>query len=92
VEGFEEMKSYIVLVAQDGDQRKQWAIRVDRLLIGLAAGLLCSLFVIALPLFQRSAPQPERWVTPRPAHVTQNPSTPRSVWTSVQPSAIVRVG
>jgi hypothetical protein len=90
--GFEEMKSYIVLVAQDGDQRKQWAIRVDRLLIGLAVGVLCSLSVIALPLFQRPTPQVERWAKPTPAHETHVPSTPRSGRASVQPPAIVPAG
>ena len=84
------MKSYIVLVAQDGDQQKQWAIRVDRLLIGLAAGVLCSLSVIALPLFRRPAPRAEHFAGPRPAHETQLPSTPRSGKASVPRPARAR--
>ena len=86
------MKSYIVLVAQDGDQQKEWAIRVDHLLIGLAAGVLCSLSVIALPLFQPPAAQAEHWTRPGPAHETRIPEAPRSGRASVHPPAIVPAG
>jgi hypothetical protein len=43
-------QSYILFVAEDGEQLKQWAIRVDYLLICLAVAFLCSLFIIAVPL------------------------------------------
>jgi hypothetical protein len=82
------MKSYILFVAQDGDQQKQWAIRVDRLLIGLAVGVLCSLSVLALPLFQRPVPRAEHWARPTPARETKLPWTPRSGSAAVQPPGI----
>ena len=86
------MKPYIVFVAENGDQQKQWSIRVDRLLIGLAVGVLCSLSVIALLLFQPSAARAAHRMKPRPAHETRIPETPRSGRASVPPPAMVPAG
>jgi hypothetical protein len=86
------MKSYILFVAQDVDQQKQLAVRVDRLLIGLAVGVLCSLSVMALPLLHRPAPRAERWATPTPAHESKLPWTPRSGRAAVHPPAAVPAG
>jgi hypothetical protein len=86
------MKSYILFVARDGDQQKQWAIRVDHLLIGLAVGVLCSLSILALPLLQRPAPRAERRATPEPARETKLPWTTRSGRAAVQPPAMVHMG
>jgi hypothetical protein len=86
------MKSYILFVAQDDDQVKQWAIRVDHLLIGLAVGVLCSLSVIALPLLQRPSPRAERWAKPTPAHESKLPWTPHSGKAAVHPPAVVPAG
>jgi hypothetical protein len=59
------MKPYILFVAEDGDQLKQWAIRVDYLLIWLAIGVLCSLFIVARPLLQSTVPQSKRGAAPK---------------------------
>jgi hypothetical protein len=77
-EAFGNMKSYLLFVAQDGDQLKQWSIRVDHLLICLALLLVCSLSIIALPLLQGSVPQSNRWGVPKPANELQLPSAPHS--------------
>ncbi len=61
-------QSYVLFVAEDGDHLKQWAIRVDYLLICLAVAVLCSLFIIAAPLLQWAAPQSEHWAAPKRAH------------------------
>jgi hypothetical protein len=45
-----EQEFYILLVAENGERVQQWAIRVDHLLGVLAAGVLCSISIIA-PLF-----------------------------------------
>jgi len=70
-------QSYILFVAEDGEQLRQWAIRIDYLLICLAVGILCSLFIIALPLLQSAVPQSEHWVAPKRAHETKLRWAPR---------------
>jgi len=85
------MKSHILFVAQDGDQLKQWSIRVDHLLICLALLIVCSLSIIALPLLHSSVPQSNRWGVPKPANEIQIPLAPHSGQAAVQPPAIIRV-
>jgi hypothetical protein len=70
------MQPYILFVAEDGDRRKQWAIRVDYLLIWLAVGVLCFLSILAVPLLQSTVRQSERRVAPR--HEINSHWTPRS--------------
>lgn len=60
-------QSYILLVAEDGEQLQEWAIRVD-LLICLAVGVVCSLFMIAVLLLQSAFPQSEHSIAPKRAH------------------------
>jgi hypothetical protein len=61
-------QSYLLFVSEDGDRLKQWTIRVDYLLICLAVAVLCSLFIMAVPLLQWAVPQSEHWAAPKRAH------------------------
>jgi len=72
------MKSYILFVAEDGDQLDQWAIRVDYLLICLAVGVLCCLSIIAVPLLQSAVPQAEHSVVAKRTHAIKLRWAPRS--------------
>jgi hypothetical protein len=70
------MRPCILFVVEDGDRLKQWAIRVDYLLICVTLGVLCSLAAILLPLLQSNVPHSQRW--PTPGHEIRSRWTPRS--------------
>lgn len=46
-----ERQFYILLVVEDGTALHQWAIKLDYLLGILAGGALCSISILAGPLF-----------------------------------------
>ena len=68
--------SYIVLVAENDGNSRQWAIRVDYLLSCLALGMVLSLYPIAMPLLHSRIAELEHRAIPKPSHEIQPSRAP----------------